>query len=252
MNEPDRLLTLGATDFERRVLGSWESRQPSEGARAKVLAAAGAVAATSAVLTATAKAGGSVAPKAIAASSSLFMKWLVVGLVGATLVGGSVEYLRHSRLADPVAQVSAPPAPELGESSLPASGTQPAAAVPAPVDGTEIELAGRPGPGAPVPRSKASPAAPFDHKSTLDDEVTLIDQARRALASKDASSALQLVSSYDVKYPAGSLSQEATAIRIEALVLLGNRAAAERLATRFIASHPSSPYVHKIRALVSP
>ena len=122
---------------------------------------------------------------------------------------------------------------------------RPAAAAPASTDPTTtIEL----GPNA-IPAAKAK-APSSARSSTLDDEVSMIDQARRAIANGDATAAIQVVGSYDARYPGGALAQESTEIRIEALLAQGNRVAAEHLASKFFASHPSSPYVHRIRALL--
>jgi hypothetical protein len=96
--------------------------------------------------------------------------------------------------------------------------------------------------------SKAASAS----KSTLDDEVATIDEARRAEGAGDFASALRLLDAYDVKYRGGSLARESTEIRIQALVQQGNRPAAERLAARFIASHPSSLDVRNIRRALDP
>ncbi len=78
MKEPTRLLSGGASDFERELLRSWEAEQPSEEERAKVLAMAGVGAGAAAVL---AKAGSSLAPKAGVTGVAL-AKWLLLGVVG--------------------------------------------------------------------------------------------------------------------------------------------------------------------------
>jgi hypothetical protein len=95
----------------------------------------------------------------------------------------------------------------------------------------------------------ASTAPPAAQASTLDEEIHLVDLARRALTVGDAPTALRVVDGYDAKYPAGALTQEAAELRIEALFRLGRRDDAERLAAKFMAAHPSSPYVRTIRAL---
>ena len=47
----------------------------------------------------------------------------------------------------------------------------------------------------------------------------------------------------------GVLSPEATVLRIQALQLAGDRAAAAALAQRFIRAFPKSPHVPRLRAL---
>ena len=245
MSGLERLLAGEATDFERELLGAWDRRQPSTEARARALALAGAGLGAAAVLssasaTAAKAATTSIAPKAVIGWSAVLVKWIAVGLVGATATAGAVAYVHHASLSGASTESA-------DTRSSPASTTQakPVAAAPAsPEPTTTIEL----GPNAtPAAKAKAPSSA---RSSTLDDEVAMIDQARRAIANGDASAALQVVGSYDSKYPGGALSQESTEIRIEALLAQGNRGAAERLAAKFFASHPSSPYVHRIRALL--
>jgi len=46
------------------------------------------------------------------------------------------------------------------------------------------------------------------------------------------------------------LAQEATLLRVQALMKRGDRAAARDVAERFLASHPSSPHEQKMRRLL--
>ena len=70
MTAPQRLIDGGATEFERTLLHSWQSLEPSPEARARVFAKAGLGLGAAAVAATTAKAaGGSIAPKAVLASS---------------------------------------------------------------------------------------------------------------------------------------------------------------------------------------
>ncbi|MGH7296275.1 MAG: outer membrane protein assembly factor BamD, partial [Polyangiaceae bacterium] len=71
-----------------------------------------------------------------------------------------------------------------------------------------------------------------------------------ALAAGDAAGALRRVDAYDREFPRGALAQEATTLRIEALLRQGQRDAALRLADRFLAANPRSPYAARIRLLV--
>jgi hypothetical protein len=248
MSTPERLLAGKATAFERQLLGSWQARQPSAAARAQVLAhvtRVGIGVGTVALAATTAKtAGGSIAPKALVASSAL-VKWLTIGAIGATLTAGTVGYVHHIRQIE-VAEPSTVTAPlQIRIFTPPTPPAQNAPPV-AKADSPAIELGPSMAPaadnrGAPRSRDVATP------KSTLDDEVAMVARARAARAAGDAAGAIQLLDTYDSKYPAGSLVRESTELRIEALIAQGNRPAAERLAERFIASHPSSLDVRNIR-----
>jgi outer membrane protein assembly factor BamD (BamD/ComL family) len=84
----------------------------------------------------------------------------------------------------------------------------------------------------------------------LEDQVAAIDRARAALERGDAAECLAKLASYDRSFPDGMLSQEATLLRVQALVQRGDRVAARDVAARFIASHPASPHEQRIRRLL--
>jgi hypothetical protein len=245
MNAPERLLAGEATEFERELLGTWGRRQPSAEARAKVLAVAGAglgmAVLGSASATAAKAASTSIAPKAVVGWSAALVKWLAVGIVGATATAGAVAYVsRHSELSVTSPEVPAVTAATARASATPLSTAAATAAEPL----ATIEL----GPDmAPAVKAKSPASA---RSSTLDEEVASIDQARLAVTRGDAPTALQIVGAYDAKFPNGALAQESAEIRIEALFAEGHRAAAERLAAKFTAAHPTSPYVHRLHALL--
>jgi hypothetical protein len=263
MSDPQRLLVGGGTDFERQVLGAWETKQASDEARTRVLAlvglgvAAGLATANTAAAAGAASAGGSaagsagigasLAPKAAVVSTALF-KWLAISAVGVTVAAGGVAYSLQRSVPDiarPVAALQVAPAGEpTPVASQPAS---PAAPVPeaAPEAVPANAAAVRPAAATQAARAPRAQAA-----STLDEEVASLDRARKAVTAGDGAAALALVDGYDARYPNGSLAQESEEIRVEALLRQGDRAAAERRATRFLAAHPSSPYVHRIRGLL--
>jgi outer membrane protein assembly factor BamD (BamD/ComL family) len=80
--------------------------------------------------------------------------------------------------------------------------------------------------------------------------VALLDKARAALAAGDTGDALRTVDDYDARFPGGSLWQEATVLRIEALLHQGKQREAADLADRFLGSQPKSPYAAKIRGML--
>ncbi len=121
------------------------------------------------------------------------------------------------------------------------------------------------GPASPVPAAEAAPspaaaaqaaqaaqAAEERHvqRASLGDQVACIDRARGALASGDPAEALRVVAEYDARFPGGMLSQEATVLRIEALVKEGNRPAAVAVGRSFLATHPTSPHAAKVNQLI--
>jgi hypothetical protein len=135
-------------------------------------------------------------------------------------------------------------------SSAPVSPTsQPAAAATTSaelVPVTKVEdlptLPGADSSGSDAPKSVGAPS--------LAEEVAAIKSAKGALASGNAAQALRELDAYKLHFPRGRLSQEATVVRIEALINSGSQAAAATLADRFLAAHPDSPYSARVRTLV--
>jgi outer membrane protein assembly factor BamD (BamD/ComL family) len=82
--------------------------------------------------------------------------------------------------------------------------------------------------------------------------VSSLDRARAALAGNDPARALTDLDEHEAEFPSGALAQEATLLRIEALVKLGRRSRAAEIARAFIADHPQSPHLSEVRALVNP
>lgn len=113
-----------------------------------------------------------------------------------------------------------------------------APAAPAPVD---------PSPRAEAARRRTSAGAPH---STLTEEIALLDRAREAIARGSASSALAALDEHDRSFPGAALGPEATVLRVEALSLRGDRAAAARLGRAFLAAHPESPHASRLRSIL--
>jgi hypothetical protein len=97
-----------------------------------------------------------------------------------------------------------------------------------------------------IPESNSATA-----KGALSDELAqelaIVDRARSALRSGNAAAALELVSSYERSYKRPRFAPEASALRIEALIALGRRAEAARLARSFMANHPGHPRTVRLR-----
>lgn len=109
-------------------------------------------------------------------------------------------------------------------------------------------------PKVPAPRP-ADPPRPTHRGSgalvnTLAAESKLLEQARAALASKNAGAALQICERHARLYTRGQLVEERERIAIEALVALGRRDAARIRAKRFDRDFPNSVQSERIHALV--
>jgi len=283
MTAPKIRLEEGTTEFERDLLRSWEGEGPSPQARQKAVGlwGAGALVGVTATTAATGATGGAIAaglaPKAAAVGLVAVGKWLAVGAVvvtgavvaapyvrsgGATLVSSPGEVREPVSLAPPEpARVQEPPSPGGGvvaEVAVPAVASPPAEAASTSIVTPRRTVA------VPVARGVAAPppvVAPVASESPavvegkhsareLGEQVASVDRARSALAGGDAAEAIRLVDDYDARFPGGALAQEATTLRIEALLKEGRSVDAAQVADRFLSAHPTSPYAAKLRRLL--
>lgn len=106
-------------------------------------------------------------------------------------------------------------------------------------------------PVAPSPTTPAPPAPPpqIDARR-LAAEVAVLDRARAALRRGDTAAALTALEAHRRAFADGALVAEADAVRIEALVQAGQRAAAAEHARMFLARYPGSPLARRVRSLV--
>jgi len=86
--------------------------------------------------------------------------------------------------------------------------------------------------------------------SALRAEVALLDRARAALHAHDGAQALRLLDQHKRRFTHGTLEPEAEALRIEALVQVGEHAQAETLSQRFVSAYPAHPLSDHVAELV--
>jgi TolA-binding protein len=72
---------------------------------------------------------------------------------------------------------------------------------------------------APIPVVKAAPTPTQAVKSTLSEEIAVIDRARNAVYSKNREAAIRALDEYDRRFPKGSLAPEASTLRARAEAL---------------------------------
>jgi outer membrane protein assembly factor BamD (BamD/ComL family) len=89
-----------------------------------------------------------------------------------------------------------------------------------------------------------------DTPSSLPAETAALDRARAALNLGQASVGLAELARYEAAFPRGMLRPESMVLKVEALVMAGDRARARELALAFIAAHPQSPHTGRLRSLV--
>ncbi|HSS39607.1 MAG TPA: hypothetical protein VLT58_12640 [Polyangia bacterium] len=216
--DPERLRVVGATDLEKRLLAAAASEAPSPELRRRMARAVGvaasaamAAAPTPALATGTAAAGAS---------------WPLVsaGVLVLAVAGAAVGWSRlHRPIAAPAAAVRT-------------VATNPPVAPVAPV-----------AEAAPVIARTHRHVAPAARAGDLRAEIALLDAARAAASTGDGARALTLLRRYDATFPAGTFRPESAALQIEALARLGQIDRARALGQAFIAAHPDSPLVARVR-----
>jgi len=278
MSEPRRLVAEG-TEFERGVLRSARLDAPNDEGLKRTLLAIGAAAATLSTTSATAGAGvvaGGVAagggPSALAgAGASMLAKWVCIAVVVAcagTAVTDASLAPRHSTPPH-LAAASAPaatlllPAPSPlarvpGVLDLPATDherppglEQTSAEAPSRVKGAANGHKGfanqeRSAPAESAPALPLKPRAP----SSLQEQVAVLDRVRALLAERNPARALEELDGYDHAFPSSDLGEEATVLRIDALVDDGDAPGAMALARRLLLKNPASPHAAHLRQVL--
>lgn len=183
-------------------------------------------------------------------------KLVLCGVSGVLLVAGSALFLRHraaNGAAASVVHARAAAEPLLGAALIHAPQAQPAqapAALPAPASEPRAAEVAVPRSAPVAGNSVARASAASVHASSLPEQVLSLDRARVALSSGDPRAALQEIAHYRSAWPKGVFLTEASVLEIEALAKSGERSLAAMRAQAFVAAHPDSPQVDRLRALI--
>jgi len=266
----------GASPRELAMIRAARVERAPARAREKTLSAlglGGAIGSTAVVLhAAESAADGAVGSAAAvsgakaAASGALIMgKWIAIGAItgfASLATGERVVGLVHERQASPSPAavprgviggvVAAPRA--AGDGLVPPTVVGPSVPVSSPpppvLAGAAPRRSGQSAGGETPSRSSraadwgTAPSAPVATASPL-------DEIRSALASKSPDEAERKLEGHRRKFAGGWLGEEALILQIETWVALGKRADATALAQKFLAEHPRSPYVDRVRATVA-
>lgn len=234
MNDPVRLLEIGADEFEAELLRAGRSDAMSAQSRTQILAGIG----IGGLLTASTVATG------VRAAAKGWLATAGVGTVGALAVWAGVHTLSTGSKPAPAAQHAVPVA--AAAPKLPASEPIEAPAA-APLAGN-VSPEAEPVPAVAPPKVTAH-AAPSTEDS-LSDELAMIEQARTAVVHQDYAQALRLLDDYRHHFAKHRLRSEATVLRIEALAGRGDRDAASRVGREFLQNHPNGPYAQRVRSVI--
>lgn len=133
----------------------------------------------------------------------------------------------------------------------PAPRPQPVPAVVAPPAPTAPPVVAAPSPPviaapAPVPTVPVA-VAPRVERDDLPAELRWIERAQTALAANDPAAAQAALRGHARAFPRGHLSEEREALAVQVLCASGRADEARRAAAVFIARHPGSPQVARVR-----
>jgi len=239
VTDPARLREAGET-FERAMLASLHLDEPTADERKRVLAALGVALPFAVAPPASAAAKGfawSAASKGVVATC---LAVAVTGVIAAGVASrpSPIDSGLHAAAPLSGAEQSAPRA-------TPRDLSAPSEPEPALVDVSALPAA--PTVVAPVARPSSASPQGVAVPSVLAEEISQIDEARIALAEGSPTRALALLDAHHKR--GGLLVEEATALRVEALIANGESIEAARIAQAFVAEHPTSPLGHRIRTL---
>jgi hypothetical protein len=238
MKEPHRLLEQGATEAERRILGSASTDGPPDGAVERMMNALDSAAGNGGPgLEGPGHAsGGPLAKAPWAAQPFKLAAWTKIGLLalvglGGLVVGVIVHGIARPRDAEVPALTGSPTKAEPAPTSAPSTsqGT-PLAAKPATATPSEVE------------------SMPAD--DSLRAELGILDGARTALEARNPAEARLALDSYAKRFPQGHLKPEAAVLRLAVLVRQGDRLAAKSLGRALLASESYKTYEPRIRSLL--
>jgi hypothetical protein len=238
MNGDRPLVMETDSDEVRALLRSAELDGPPSGAMRRVLTRAGVGVGIVAIATST------------TVSSAAKVGPLVVGkwLALATFVGAGAVAVVHVARPSTSMKVESHPA-VMKTASEPATLERPAAPATEANDPAANEPSNAAAPIVQSPRAlKASPSGNAD----INGEIAAITLARGALDKGNARAGLAALDRYQQDYAHGALAPEATVLRIEALLMAGERARAKSLGEAFLKAHPKSPHAQRVRSLIAP
>ena len=200
MKEPRRLLSHGATDFERQLLRAVVSERPSAVLRSRMQRGLGLV-----------------GPLAWASSVKAMVASAAGKLVGGTVLSGLVVIAGVAVLSSAPSE-SRPRAAAVERVSIePALAEQPAVVAAAPEAPAPVAEAApvvaEPAQVEPAPAGPAAAPAQDDDDGRLREEIALLDAARGSLQRGDRSAAAASLRTYRERFPDGILRREANVLR---------------------------------------
>jgi len=238
MTDFKRMLEGGGSEFERRLLASVRSERPTARLRHRMW--------TAIVL---GQVG--VGTTGLSAAAATLTKLGVITVLASALSGQSAPP-GNPRSSAAVSAAAPVAAVEMIRTPSALSAAAPEAADAEEITPSRLEHPETAAEAPPVARraGAATPAVALgapDKRVNLALEIQLLDEVRSRLGARDSEGALAGLRRYEERFPQGTFRQEASVLRIETLASSGRRELASRQAKAFMAAHPKSPYVARLR-----
>ena len=208
----------------------------------------------------------SVAPAAIAVGASVWTKLAAAAVVGLAAVGTTVAIeARHpdaprapTTAPSVPAVVAAQPMPATPDAlPVPPDEPAPSTVTPSPVVkpafvATTVTVTPAPAPVAPsaVPESPWVPDAPARSKSSLSDELGLLESARSQMA-RSPQTALDRLAEHRARFPTGALAAERDLMELDLLRRTGRADDARVRASDWLARDPNGLHATRVRAILA-
>jgi hypothetical protein len=245
MRDPERIIERQDGALAGTVLRSLKSDEPSVESRRRAVAAA-------ALAVASLKTG------VAGAAGSWLTAIITWGLSGA-LLGGAVStgavWIEHVAARAPV-RLEPPSRMANGQAHGPPriSGDPPIwmkpVQVPAPSESAPAVPRRPKAVIGTVPALPSTRLSADDSVRDLRDQRLLIEEVRHKLSQRRPGEALAKLDEYRARFRKLSFYQESVVLRIEALLMSGERARARSIAQAFLDAHPDSPLSRRVRSLV--
>lgn len=245
MVDPQRLLSEGASEFERKLLSAALADAPSTASRTRIVAGLALGAALPAAGAAAASYGSLGTSWLRTAARFAVKRWGVSSVIGATAIATGVKLAQPEAPKVPPQQTTQ--AMGIAETRAPAAEAAPIADPPTPEEPADVSSAETATPPTTAAKRRLSTTP---ERSSLEEELRSLDAARAALSRGNAKRSLSLLDDYARSFRKPHLATEANVLRIEALIQSGDRARAEQLGREFLERHANSPYSRRVRSLI--
>jgi len=265
MTDPERFSDRHSSAVARKLLAGARDEEPPSSLLRRTLGSAGAAGAVSlaaeahATVTTSGTAVAGSGATGVATTATVAAKGVLAMVVKSVGIGGAVAALATGAALElqQGASQSSSPAPAVDAAEIRSPKQAPEAAVQQRTPESERHISpdelplletSEPAPMRDPHQAAGERAGASD--SVLRDEARFIDRAREAVASGNGGVALRALEDHRSRFKRPVFQPEALYLRMQALRLLGNEAAARRVAKRLLAAYPSGAQAASARAFL--